>query len=340
MKTKKKAKAGVTTIDETMKFIESPEMASHLRKWLLYDETDTEGRCADIIRGAPVSLEHKLQTLKRLGLQGHAREVGDALNERHGHRGGCKNPPGTVYRLLMYDQPEGVCKMFNSYDNAIDCIKRTRTGLVSDRRGFANHRHGRTDVIEKWIAVNGGEKLHIHWFLDDAGNVLYHDFPSNDGRRVPVGIPGRLRFPVPFKPGDMVDTDCRPFAGERKVVVLENADTPASVDGNNVTCIFVNGHNNIDAGYFKSNDFLDDPEATYVSVMYRAVTCKGGYASVGSPLETIADAVRKNARLGNKIFGYMVMRRVSALCGRYEGDASAGKYYGTEWKTLKAEFGL
>ena len=340
MKIKPETKVKISTIEETMKFIESTEMNNHLYKWLLNNGTNLDGKCADIILGAPVPLEHKLQVLKQLELREPAREVKDALNERYKFRGDHKNPSGTAYRLFMYDHPEGMCKIFNTYDDAIDYIQKTRIHFVSDKKKLVNHEHGRTDIIEKWVTVNGDEKLYVYWFLDDARNILYYDFSYDDKQRVPAAIPGRLDFSVPFKPGDIVTTDCRPFAKERKVVILENTDTPTSVDADSATCLFINDHNYLDMGYFKSNEFLRKPEATYVSAMYRTATYKGEFTKSESPLETIAGAIKKNTKLGNKIFGFMVMQRVAALHGKFKGAKLGGKYYGTDWKTLQTEFRL
>ena len=337
---KPEAKANIPIIIEALKFVEPGEMSNHLFKWLMNSGTNLNERCADIILGAPVSLEHKLQTLKQLELREYAQKVKSALNERYKHRGDNKNPPGTVYRLIMYDHPEGSCKIFNSYDDATEYIRRTRTHITSEDKKLVNHEHGRTDIIEKWVTVGGDEKLCVYWFLDDTRNILYYDHTTDPKQRVPIAIPGRLNFPVPFKPGDIVATDCRPFAKERRVVILENADTLTSVDANNVTCLFLNDNNAIDVGYFKANEFLRNPEATYVSTMYRAATYKGELTKSETPLEIISQAIKSDTKLGNKIFGYLVMQRVSTLGGRYDADPAPGKYYGTDWRLLQTEFQL
>ena len=340
MKINSETKANISTIMETLKLVEPGVMGNCLFKWLMNSGPNLIERCADIILHAPAPLEQKLQVLKQLELKEHANGVRHALNERYKHRGDNKNPPGTVYRLIMYDHPEGTCKVFNSYDDAVDYIQRTRTHFVSDEKKLVNHEHGRTDIIEKWVTVGGDEKLYVYWFLDDARDVLYYDYSTDAKQRVPAAIPGRLNFCVPFKPGDIVATDCRPFAKEHKVVILENADTLDSVDASNVTCLFINDNNGIDVGYFKANDFLGKPESTYVSVMYRATTYTGELAKSETPLGVISSAVKNDATLGNKIFAFLVGQRASTTNGRYDGDTQPHKYYGTDWKLLQAEFGL
>jgi len=340
MKTESELRINISTIEETLKVVESGEMRKHLYKYLSHCGDNYNDRCADIIHSAPVSLEHKFRILEQLGFRDYAKEVKSALNERHNHNGDHKNPPGTVYRLFMYDQPKDTSKIFKSYDEAVDYIERTRMHFVSDDRKLVNHEHGRTDIIEKWITVSGEEKLYVYWFLNDAKDVIYYDFSIDDKRRVPVAIPGRLNFSVPFKPGDIVAVDCRPFALERKVVILENTDTLSSTDADNVTCLIVNNHNNTDVGYFKSNEFLHKPENTYVSAMYRSKTYQGEFTKAEVPLGIISEAIKKNTKLGNKIFGFLVMQRVYAISARYEGDTSDRKYYGTDWSVIQKEFGL
>jgi len=240
----------------------------------------------------------------------------------------------------MYDQSKDTHKIVNTYDEAIGYIKKNRMYTVPEDKTLVNHEHGRTDIIEKWITICGEFSIFVYWFLDEAKNVLYYDFSTKAKQRIPIAIPGRLGFPVPFKPGDIVMTDCRPFAKERKVVILENTDTLSFVDGNSVTCLFVNDYNNISVGYFKSNEFLHKPESTYVSSMYRSSTYEGELAKAESPLGVISEAIKKNASLGNRLFGFLVRHRISLLSSRYEDDPVVGKYFGTDWSVIQKEFGL
>jgi len=327
---------GESVILKALELIESDEMRTHLFKWLTSTDANPNEICKDIILNAPVPLEKKVQMLNEVNLHKYAREATDALNERYK-----KNHYETIYRLFMYDQPKETCKIVNSYADAIDYINRTRLNLATDNREFANHKYGRTDIIEKWIAPKGrSEYLHLSWFLDDDRNVLYFNFSSNNSIWLPSTTPGRLNFTVPFKPGDIVATDCRPFASEKNVVILENDDTFASVDGNNVTCLFINGNKQIDVGYFKFNEFLAIPANTYVSSLYRARVFRETLSKDEAILGVISDAIKKNAKLGNALFMFLVSQRNLVITAQYEGDPGNRAYFGTDWELLQSKFEL
>jgi hypothetical protein len=153
-------------------------------------------------------------------------------------------------------------------------------------------------------------------------------------------IPGRLGFPTPFALGDIVITDCRPFGERRNVVILENNDTFNYVDGDGVTCLFLNDSNNIDVGYFKSNEFLTYPDLTHVSVLYRAKRYVGELPESESMLKVISEAVKANPGLGNIIFRRLCMFRIPVFDRPRNIGAFDCKRFGISWNYFRKEFGF
>ena len=184
-----------------------------------------------------------------------------------------------------------------------------------------------------------GLELIVYWFLDDAGEILYYEFSDEPTHRKPFVIPGRLSYTVPFQPGDIIATDCSPFAEQKKVLILENNDTLDSVDGQGVTCLFINDDNKIDVGYFKLNEFLRYPRHTYVSALYRAKLFDGELTEAEAPLGIISTAVKGSPKLEREIFVYVSQRKLSFAIA--SGDNyKAEDFSGFSWKALQRSFNL
>jgi len=343
-------------IEETLKFVESKEMQEHLLKWMKTGDCYHGNTCADIIINAPVPLEHKIPLLELIPQpvgnnhlyhsDEYAWEIEDALNERYNHMGVSENPADTVYKLLMFDQPhEEKPKIFKSFDEAVDHINQTRNqdgDAAPDNDIPRIHEYGRADIIEKWVPdTNAQLKLYVYWYLNDVGKILYYEYSDDPSHRIPTATPGRLKFSVPFKPGDIVATDCAPFAGEKKVLILENNDYLDSVDCSGVTCLFLNDNNNLDIGYLKLNEFLQFPKLTYVSVLYRVRLHDGELTGSDARLGIIGAAIKKNPKLGREIFKYLDRFKLSVVghTGNSPVD-SDNNYFGVGWKFLKEIFGF
>jgi hypothetical protein len=172
--------------------------------------------------------------------------------------------------------------------------------------------------------------------LNESGEILYSEYFSDQ-------TPGILNLPIPFAPGDIVMTDCRPFGHEQKVLILENSDTFDFVDGYGVTCLFVNMYGNIDGGCFKANAFSPNSEDRYVSGLYRAKTFTGELTEDEAPLEVIRKAIKDNPKLGRDLCRYVegIKARTKILSdfpGEFGDFFSNLKYTGVPLKQLKKEF--
>ena len=353
-------------IEETLKFVESNEMKEHLRKWFASGGVrrpfDT---CAEIVYKAPVAIEQKLPTLKLLAKHDKSkdtssREYVDAMQKYLDAR--YNETEGMVYDLDLYTECDCYNEeriKFKSFDEAIEHIKslekqansinmdetETRKSLqnsdllaldeAAQRQKIKGYKNGLVFALEKY-PKEAYDELHVTWYLNKVGEILYTDFCFGE-------IPGRLNLPTRFAAGDLVIADCQPFGGEQKVLILENEDIFKSVDGSGVTCIFINEHGNIDAGYFKSNEFLPNPDRTYVSALYRARTFTGGLSEGETPLGVIREALAKRPKLGREMFMCLNNLKMYAI-GEYsntnENSISKLKSYGIGWEVFKKRFGL
>ena len=153
-------------------------------------------------------------------------------------------------------------------------------------------------------------------------------------------IPGRLNLPIPFTPGDIVIADCRPFGDMKKVLILENNDTFNFVDGDGVTCLFLNDSNNIDVGLFKANEFLTYPDLTHVSAQYRARLYTGELSEPESILKIIGEVVKVNPELGPVIFRRLCMFRIPVFDRPRNIGSFDCKRFGVSRKFFSNEFGI
>jgi hypothetical protein len=287
-------------IDATLEFVESEEMKAHLRIWL----TQLIGRrtsdaCAEIVFGAPAPLEQKLQVLQMLSLDNsprinsnvsdasldsNVRELEKAVNELH------SNPEGTVFELAVDDffddsYSEKTKMPFSSFDEAVEYIK---------NNGEPNCSHTLYKRTREMFCP-------VYWLLNDKGYPWYFERWNGKESRGYLDYPGVLRqFSVPFKPSDIVLTDCRPFdCGEdtKAVVILENKDTLDCMEYDNLTCLYMGDYDILDIGYFKGNEFMNFPSKTYISGMYRAKTICADELDNDSPLIPISKAIKANPEL-------------------------------------------
>ena len=369
MKTKKvpevsknsiKGGSTMAIIEKVLEFIESEEIRNHLRNWFENGKGCDKYTCAEIIFNAPVPIEQKLQGLnlfikkckeedgylsKVEGItleyvEEIALEIEIALRERYRDENDNENPEGTEFKLFMYDKPNEPCK-FNSFDEAAEHIRQVRKqdNDVSNNKTSGNPEHPRINIVEKWVPYEICDpELDIYWLLNDSGEILYYVFSADSSSRTVEIIPGRLKFSVPFKPGDIIVADCSPFAKEKRVVILENNDTLDEVDANNVTCLFINNYDNIDTGYLKFNEFLQYPRQTHTSVLYRAKTFTGELPENEKVLGIVSDAVKTNPDLGFRIFRYFESFKNSVAIHFNPEENSLS--YGVKWKQFKETFRL
>ena len=186
-------------------FLPSEEMRAYLKsRPVLPNKT-----LLSMIVGAPVPLEEKARwawgEIKHL-----AEEALSELTLR----------PGELFALsdAWYDDEiqEAKCWFnapFLSYDSVIDHI-RAELAECEDAPIWQWY------VLEKWIPGDNLELTHVYtyWLIGDQ--IMF--FSKKDNEFSPYCIDPNL--PVPFRAGDLVTIDCRPFAPLKHALILERGD--------------------------------------------------------------------------------------------------------------------
>ena len=320
-----------TYLEETLEFIESEEMRAYLRKvapeWLARGLLDRR-TFAQIIASAPSSLERKIPVLEAIAGQIQAGEADFeylakfAKQSRMAFDEKDNNQLGTIFWLKdFYYSEENGDFFFSNFDAAIRFIKEQ----LADNEHPDIHEYQSYDICKLIPGEKGTMIEYCHWILNFSGEIWYFDYFG----RGPKGwekLPwtaGSLNLPVPFTPGDIILADCRPFAKERRVLILEIGDNR---DCCAVQCLYPSTNSKLNTGAFKHNRFLHlFYEKTYVSGLYRATRWTGELTEQEAPLAIIGMAVKANPVLGRDIWEYFYQNR----------DDS-----GITWEQLQVAFGF
>jgi hypothetical protein len=326
-------------LDETLKLIESEEMRKHLRTsdWAF---AGREGYTA-IVTNAPAPLEKKIPVLDLIAEQTESNPEDEnefdpakmataartALDERYNN-----NPPGTVFmvnRYFCHEHYEGENTLFTTYDAAFRFIKETEETDGEEYSECIWYQ------IDKWIPAEDGKMEEAFgWTLNAADEIWYFDNrldynPAEEGFYCIIGDNYILTtLTVPFQPGDIILADCRPFAEERRVLILEILNDGGDCCG--VQCLFTLPDGRLDTGAFKHNSFLRCPEETRLNVLYRATRWHGELPEDEAALGVIGAAVKARPELGREIQEYIRECR-----GKEERRAQ-----GVAWEWVKSYFKL
>ena len=223
-------------IEETLKFLTSKDMQSHLRS---HPEWLCRATCTAIVAKAPAPLEEKqrvfnliAQQTEKPSIEGepytegwfnpetHARSVQIALDERY------DDIPGMMYWLQDHHIDEK-SKLngyfFTNYDSAADCIQERITDEIMTP-DYSQYLHY---TITKYIPDDDEFIEVCTWTLNFSGEIWYFYYDSFD-LATPDGWEDELLdydslfpldLPTPFQPGDTILVDCRPFAKEKHIVL-------------------------------------------------------------------------------------------------------------------------
>ena len=333
-------------IEETLKFIESEEMRDYLRACPDFFNAVFRGwsRCAEIVSYAPAPIEVKIPVLELIAEQTTAdpdwdyndpaklaRESRIALDERY------NTPPGTMFWLRdWYYHKEGgylYDTFFTEFDAAIRYIReQQKESGQPDDQNFLSY------SIDKYIpGENGILEEYCHWILNLSGDIWYFhysdEFEPNDWEDLYNYI-GELNLPVPFQPGDIILADCRPFAKERRVLIVDIGD---NADCCAVQCLSVTPNGELRQAAFKHSHYLDVKENSHFSGLYRAARWHGEAPEEEYPLAVIGAAIKDNPGLWKEMEMFMGKNE------RYDFEKEADNdyhFYGVTWKVFRNAFGL
>ena len=338
-----------TYLEEALKFIESEEMREYLRTNLELVWGDHIGeKCAEIVAYAPAPLEEKIPVLELIAEQAKydkedkynnpavfAKSARAALDERYKN-----NPHGTVFTLTLYYQ-HGNHKLTLPHANFIFMDFDSAMRELQDCND--NYNLGETWLeIEKWIPYENGKlESYFWWILNSAGEIWYsgygfvHCFSDNFDPENWADLYdhlGGLNLPVPFQPRDIILADCRPFAEERCVLIIDTGDNR---DCCSLICLYIEHDGKVAIGAFKHHTFLSqyNEEVSCLSALYRAKRWDGKLPKHEAPLAVIGAAIKDNPALRKQIEDYL--HDCATLAYKKNRDMT-----GVKWKILKEKFDL
>ena len=174
------------------------------------------------------------------------------------------------------------------------------------------------------------------WILNSTGEIWYFKYANStykpeDWQDLFDYGGDHLYIPVPFQPGDIITADCRPFAKERHVLILEIGDH----DCCGLQCLFIYPNGKMAMAAFKHNSFLRRSflEGSHISGLYRATCYQGDLKSDEAPLSSISNAIKANPILGSIIWKYIFENET------YDKDDD-NDYPGVTWEQLRNQFNI
>ncbi len=304
-------------IETSLAFIESKEMRDYLMTELPKSDKAAD-TCADIIAFAPASIERKLPVLEQIAWEikpelgcneesptnraaEYVYSCHKALAERH------SGSDGSVFWLRAFTYNKAGNDFFDNaffqnFDAGIRYLKYLQREYQKD-----SAIEGQNYEMTKLVPDDDGRLVeYCVWYLNDACEILwYFDDHSKLGFG---GASPPIFLPVPFRPGDIVAADCRPYAAPRPVLILDIGD---NLDCCSVSCLSIGKDGRLYASVFKHNGFLDSGEISQVSVLYRAAKWTGGLTAEEKPLAVLSPLIHEKPELGVKIMEYLYDRKSS-----------------------------
>lgn len=261
-------------INDILTLLDSPELSEYLQK---HTELLTDTRYAQIIAGAPVSIERKANLLHRLAQFG-AGDVKkytaflDKILDQLVHIA-----PST-HTLLVYPMAYDIAeKTVTAFDGPFP----TRT-LTDAQYAIQNYNKENMQgeefpyywKIEIYDFLDNHEKIEfpkpsIICICNSEGEIQYIDTKSYDiiakdfGSAVP-----NLNLPVPYQPGDILEVDCRPFIPKVTYCLI----TEVGDDCCGVQCVYPCANHKMKFGAFKHGNFFEEvyQMPLYMSPLYRS----------------------------------------------------------------------
>ena len=194
-------------------FLPSEEMRAYLKTQPILPETTIR----ELIAGAPVPLEEKA----RWAWGADKQLVDRALAELTA----C---PGELFTLedAWYDEDIREAKYrFNAPFLRFEKIQaHIRAELVEDVGDVGEWRDNQWYEVQKWVPNGDGELTSVctYWLLEDR--VTYFRLADCSAASPFLDYCPEPNLPVPFRPGDILTLDCRPFAPVKHALLLEVGD--------------------------------------------------------------------------------------------------------------------
>lgn len=147
-------------------------------------------------------------------------------------------------------------------------------------------------TIERWVGYD--MKMKGYYTVSKYGEIWDYCCYDNDRLSHSFGYDNSLslNLPVPFKSGDIITLDCRPFAPLSHAVVVSIGD---NIDCCSVQCLYFTDDGKINIGALKHSDVFDSPIHVLVSPLYKAEVIKEDLPDNEKILYDISKEIRRVA---------------------------------------------
>lgn len=199
----------------------SKEMADYLSTASL----DAE-RIADAVRGAPISLLQKREMLYALAENTNetlyteqANEIDCAIREMAAKSNGVFYVKDFWLDEEIWEVDPNGYAPFLTMEQAMEGIREIQAHEEVDENTLWWF------GIEKWSPDEKGNLIHIITYYVVGDEICYFKRKNHDyWADIDYYESTHLNLPVPFRPGDIVEIDCRPFAPVIHAAILEVGD--------------------------------------------------------------------------------------------------------------------
>ena len=311
-------------IKEALKFIESDEMREHLQN----PEVDVEIlQWAMLIAQSRAALADKASALKTIA-ENYNKEVVDNTDKIINVSDMAEKafwalietkyiPPGSVFILTQYWIDDEVIwvndgkKFFGDYhkkkSQPFTTFEKAVNYIHEKNNSFCRNGEEISDDTSSWYEVarwdrdeNGLLNVEIKWLLGYSGIIWGYSDVDNmwlyGDDFFSIGYGKGINLPTPFKAGDTVTVDMRPFTESFHAAILWTDDKNNTTNLSPV-CLFINRAGNVEVGAL---NHLSSHLPCF-SPLLRAKRYDGKLFGREIPLKFISECVKKDYELGAKI---------------------------------------
>lgn len=157
-------------------------------------------------------------------------------------------------------------------------------------------------LVEKWSPDGAGRLKNEYEYTIFGTEVCYFSHISSKRDWSDFSTYNDVYLPVPFRAGDIVAVDCRPFAPVSYAVILEVGDNR---DCCCLQALYHNGDGIWDKGAVKHGHVLPNHRSMGLSPLYRLAAFRGRLPEEERLLEKVSQYVNGEEERGSALWNYM-----------------------------------
>ncbi len=276
--------------------VPSNEMNEYLKtqKW-------NDSELVALILGSPVSLEKKLKCLfdikdSEIALEAFGETYNALVELKNVTKGEILIVCDCWYDYDYHDENSDFYCPCMSYTQALYEIRELMEEVEWDENTLC------WTKVEKWIYDECDMMVHWYTYYFIGDEVVYfesHD-PSSDRRDFEGYVDSvSLHLPVPFKPGDIITLDVRPFAPVNIAVITE-ADNNFDCCGTQI--LYPNENGKYSSFALKHGHGFGEKYSPLLSSLYRAGKFDGELIGEKAILKDVSEFVKAKEGNGRKLY--------------------------------------